>query len=44
MLNGGTEVLQHIPSEDVHADVPHLSKPPMDGLICYVLKNGFETK
>jgi len=43
ILNSGTEILQHIP-QDLAADVPHLEKPPMDGLCCFVLKNGFETK
>ena len=44
ILNSGTEILQHIPM-DVHADMPHIEKPPVnDGLCCFVLKNGFETK
>jgi len=44
ILNSGTEILQHIPM-DVHIDMPHLAKPPIDdGICCYVLKNGFETK
>mmetsp|Transcript_18515 Transcript_18515/g.17604 ORF Transcript_18515/g.17604 Transcript_18515/m.17604 type:complete len:203 (-) Transcript_18515:2103-2711(-) len=45
VLNGGTEILQHIPSEEIAHDVPHLFNPlPAEGLVCYVLKNGFETK
>lgn len=44
MLNGGTEVLQFIPNDDGEEDFTHISKPPQSGLICYVLKNGFETK
>lgn len=43
VLYGGTEILQHIPSED-DEEFSHLSKPPCPGIICYVLKNGFETK
>lgn len=45
ILNSGTEILQHIPSEDVNKDLEHLAKVPVeDGICCYVLKNGFETK
>lgn len=44
LLFSGTEILQFTPSEDVATDCPHLSKPPTDGIICFVLKNGFETK
>lgn len=44
ILNSGTEILQHIP-QDLKADLPHLATPPIDdGICCYVLKNGFETK
>ena len=43
ILNGGTEILQHIPSEDA-GEWSHLDKLPAPGIICYVLKNGFETK
>jgi manganese-transporting P-type ATPase len=43
ILNGGTEILQFIPSEEP-SDCNHISKPPQEGLICFVLKNGFETK
>jgi len=44
ILNSGTEILQHIPS-DLNADLPHLSPAPCeDGIACYILKNGFETK
>jgi len=44
ILNSGTEILQHI-SSDVNKELPHLSKVPIeDGICCYVLKNGFETK
>jgi len=45
ILNSGTEIMQHIASDDIHADLPHLAKPPIeDGICVYVLKNGFETK
>lgn len=46
ILNSGTEIMQHIPADEgVHSDMPHLAKPPIDdGICCYVLKNGFETK
>jgi cation-transporting ATPase 13A1 len=45
VLNSGTEIMQHIASDDIHADLPHLAKPPIeDGICVYVLKNGFETK
>jgi cation-transporting ATPase 13A1 len=43
VLNGGTEILQFIPSEEP-SDCSHIAKPPVQGIICYVLKNGFETK
>lgn len=44
ILNSGTEILQHI-AQDVNEDLPHLAKVPIDdGICCYVLKNGFETK
>ena len=44
ILNSGTEILQHI-AQDVNKDLPHLAKVPIDdGICCYVLKNGFETK
>ena len=44
ILNSGTEILQHI-AVDVNNDCPHLAKVPIeDGICCYVLKNGFETK
>lgn len=43
-MNSGTEILQHIPL-DLAEDCPQLAKPPIDdGICCYVLKNGFETK
>ena len=42
-LFGGTEILQHIPS-DSPDDYAHLDKLPAPGIICYVLKSGFETK
>lgn len=44
VLNGGTEIMQHIPSDEVASDIPHLQNPPATGIVCYVLKNGFETK
>jgi cation-transporting ATPase 13A1 len=44
ILNGGTEILQFIPNDDDTNDCGHIAKPPQDGLICFVLKNGFETK
>ena len=44
ILNSGTEILQFTPSENVEEDLPQLDKVPKEGLICYVLKNGFETK
>lgn len=44
LLHSGTEILQHNPSEDVMADIPQMEKPPVEGIICYVLKNAFETK
>jgi len=50
-LNSGTEILQHIAQDPEKAigvpdgDMPHLAKAPVDdGIVCYVLKNGFETK
>jgi len=43
ILNGGTEILQFIPSEE-NTDLSHIAKPPATGIVCYVLKNGFETK
>jgi len=43
ILNGGTEILQHIPSEEPK-EFEHLDKLPCEGIICFVLKNGFETK
>jgi hypothetical protein len=44
ILNSGTEILQHVPS-DINKDLPHLPKVPIDdGICCYILKNGFETK
>jgi cation-transporting ATPase 13A1 len=44
ILNSGTEILQHI-CVDVNKDLPHLPKVPIDdGICCYILKNGFETK
>lgn len=44
VLYSGTEILQFTPSETIAEDVEHLAKPPIDGIVCYVLKNGFETK
>jgi cation-transporting ATPase 13A1 len=45
ILNAGTEILQHISSDDMEKDCPGLAKPPFDdGVACFVLKNGFETK
>lgn len=43
ILNGGTEILQHIPTEELE-ELSHLQKLPAPGIVCYVLKNGFETK
>jgi cation-transporting ATPase 13A1 len=44
ILNSGTEIMQHIPME-INKDLPHLAKAPIDdGICCYILKNGFETK
>jgi manganese-transporting P-type ATPase len=43
VLNGGTEILQFIPSEETN-ELTHISKAPAQGIVCYVLKNGFETK
>ena len=44
ILNSGTEIMQHIPS-DLSKDCPHLEKAPVeDGICCFILKNGFETK
>ena len=43
VLNGGTEVLQFIPNDEGN-DCSHITTPPVPGLICFVLKNGFETK
>ena len=44
ILNSGTEILQHI-TVDINQDLPHLPKVPIeDGICCYILKNGFETK
>lgn len=44
MLFSGTEILQFTPSDSPETDCPQLAKPPTDGIICFVLKNGFETK
>jgi cation-transporting ATPase 13A1 len=44
LLFSGTEILQFTPSDDAASDCPQLAKPPTDGIICFVLKNGFETK
>jgi len=46
ILHSGTEILQFTHSEDVKLDVPLLADLPIgvNGVICYVLKNGFETK
>ena len=44
ILFAGTEILQYTPSETINEDIEHLAKPPIDGIVCYVLKNGFETK
>lgn len=47
ILHAGTDILQFTPADDIHSEVPQLAKPPdcRDGnVVCYVLKNGFETK
>ena len=44
ILHSGTEILQFTPSDDIEEDCSQLAKPPKDGVICFVLKNGFETK
>lgn len=44
LLFSGTEILQFTPSEDVENDCPQFPKPPTEGIVCFVLKNGFETK
>ena len=45
LLHSGTEILQFNPADDALEDLPQLAqKPPHEGLICFVLKNGFETK
>ena len=46
ILHSGTEVLQFTPSETVASEVPQLAPlpPNSNGIVCFVLKNGFETK
>jgi len=49
ILHSGTDILQFTPADDIMEEVPQLSKPPEHatkdgGVICVVLKNGFETK
>ena len=44
ILHSGTEILQFTPSENIEEDCSQLAKPPKPGVICFVLKNGFETK
>lgn len=46
VLNSGTEILQFTPSDNVKEECSHLASLPtgQTGLVCYVLKNGFETK
>ena len=46
ILNSGTEILQFTPSEDVAQDLSQLAPlpPGYQGIVCFVLKNGFETK
>ena len=44
ILHSGTEILQFTPSDNIEEDCSQLAKPPKSGVICFVLKNGFETK
>ena len=46
ILHSGTEILQFTPSENYRDDVSQLADLPsgVEGIVCYVLKNGFETK
>ena len=46
ILHSGTEILQFTPSENLKDDVGQLADLPagVSGIVCYVLKNGFETK
>ena len=47
ILHSGTDILQFTPADNIAEDVPHLTPPPAcrdGGIICCVLKNGFETK
>ena len=46
ILNSGTNILQFTPSDNIADDVPDLSPlpPGVEGVVCFVLKNGFETK
>jgi len=46
ILHSGTEILQFTPSDNMQADVGQLGPlpPGLEGIVCYVLKNGFETK
>ena len=46
ILNSGTEILQFTPSDNMKSDVGQLADlpPGVEGIVCYVLKNGFETK
>lgn len=45
-MHSGTEILQFTPSENINEDVGQLATLPngVEGIVCYVLKNGFETK
>ena len=49
ILHSGTDILQFTPAEKISDEVPQLAAIPEyaskdGGIICYVLKNGFETK
>jgi len=49
ILHSGTDILQFTPADNIEEDVPQLNKAPAHatkdgGIMCYVLKNGFETK
>ena len=49
ILHSGTDILQFTPAESITGDVPQLAEIPEyatrdGGIVCYVLKNGFETK
>lgn len=44
ILYSGTDILQHTPDDNMDEECSHLSKlPAKDGIVCYVMKNGFET-